>query len=149
MISNIPGIVWIHVKTRERFFPSCHERARQRKNSESPWGIEPLTFGFRALTTEPQRLHGKRTFNIVFLILGTRILACFTSPNSNCCELNHRQSQVESKQMYLLHLSCHPALWHTQFAFHSSSLHERTVATVRAWCQIHRPYHHWYRPNYH
>lgn len=51
--------------------------------------------------------------------------------------------------MYILHLSCHPALWQTQLAFHSSSLHERTVATVRAWCQIHCPYHHWYRPNYH
>ena len=34
----------------------------QRNNSESPWGIEPQTFGFalRCSTTEPQRLFGER-----------------------------------------------------------------------------------------
>ena len=34
----------------------------QRKNSESPGGIEPQTFGFalRCSTSEPQRLHGER-----------------------------------------------------------------------------------------
>ena len=33
--------------TRGRCFSSCHERGK-RKSSESPWGIEPQTFGFRA-----------------------------------------------------------------------------------------------------
>ena len=34
----------------------------QRKNFESPWGMEPQTFGFalRCSTTEPQRLSGER-----------------------------------------------------------------------------------------
>ena len=29
-------------------FPSCHERGTKKKNSASPWRIEPQTFGFRA-----------------------------------------------------------------------------------------------------
>ena len=47
---------------RERcVFLSCHE-CGTKKNSDSPWGIEPQTFRFPrsdALTTEPQRLHGE------------------------------------------------------------------------------------------
>ena len=49
------------VNVKKDVFSFCNERGIK-KNSDSPWGIEPQTFGFvlRCSTTEPQRLFGER-----------------------------------------------------------------------------------------
>lgn len=48
----------------ERCFLSLHKQ-QQRKNSESPWGIEPQTYEFCTMmlyhtATQPQRLYGEQ-----------------------------------------------------------------------------------------
>ena len=77
VITSIPGIRWMIISvyisvlhtfpemltTRNwKMFFLLVTSVGQRKNSESPWGIEPQTFGFalRCSTTEPQRLFGER-----------------------------------------------------------------------------------------
>ena len=48
-VQKLKKICVITFENRERcFFSSCHERGTKEKNSESPWGIAPQTFGFRA-----------------------------------------------------------------------------------------------------
>ena len=41
-------IMWLRLKIEKDVFSFCHERGTKKKNSESPWGTEPQTFGFRA-----------------------------------------------------------------------------------------------------
>ena len=52
---------WVRWRINKDVFLSCHERGTK-TNSESPWGIEPQTFGvaLRCCTIEPQRLFGER-----------------------------------------------------------------------------------------
>ena len=58
------------VNVKKDVFSFCNERGIK-KNSDSPWGIEPQTFGFvlRCSTTEPQRLFSERG-----LLQRTRVL---------------------------------------------------------------------------
>ena len=45
---RIHVLIKIDKNLEKKRFSSYHERETKKKNSESPWGIEPQTFGFRA-----------------------------------------------------------------------------------------------------
>ena len=52
---------WPPIRLRKKFFILSRAWDKE-KNSESPWGIKPQTFGFalQCSTTEPQRLFGEQ-----------------------------------------------------------------------------------------
>ena len=51
------------IKLKKDVFSSCHERGTK-KNSESPRGIEPQNFGFRAPRSGVRLLMGLRIFSL-------------------------------------------------------------------------------------
>ena len=52
------------IKSKKDVFSSCHERGTK-KNSESPQGIEPQTFRFRAPKVGGSTPHGTQNFFFV------------------------------------------------------------------------------------
>ena len=47
--SSKHSFTWIEIREMVNFeLPSCHGRRTKKKKFESPWGIEPQTFGFSA-----------------------------------------------------------------------------------------------------
>ena len=56
------------------FFPSCHKSGTKKKRSESPWGIKPQTFRFRALLLHiTHLLHTARISNVDSVMFVDRI----------------------------------------------------------------------------
>ena len=69
---NFPITLQRKVNVKKDVFSSCHDRGIK-ENSESPWGIEPQTFGIalRCSTTEPQ---DSSVSEIYYEVLITRVL---------------------------------------------------------------------------